>query len=122
MPNKKSVLVIDDEQDIRDLLKEHLEDHNYQVHVVDDGAEALEFMEHHIPDLVITDLLLPGEHGIDLIKIIKEKYFLPVIVISGIYREKEVSHAVSEDLVEAFFEKPLNLDQVLGKIDSILNE
>jgi len=121
MANKKIILVIDDEPDIRDLLKDHLEDNNFTVNVVDDGAEALESIGRTIPDLVITDLLLPGEHGIDLVKIIKEKFFLPVIVISGIYREEEVSHVIKEDLVEAFFEKPLNLDEVLGKINSILN-
>ncbi|MCK5056667.1 MAG: response regulator [Candidatus Aminicenantes bacterium] len=121
MQNKKNILVIDDEPDIRDLLKDHLEDNNFTVNVVDDGAEALEFMERNIPDLVITDLLLPGEHGIDLIKIIKEKFFLPVIVISGIYRTKEVTHVIKEDLIEAFFEKPLNLDTMLEKINLILN-
>lgn len=121
MANKKIILVIDDEPDVRDLLKDHLEDNNFTVYVVDDGAEALESMERNIPDLVITDLLLPGEHGIDLIKIIKEKFFLPVIVISGIYREKEVAHVIKEDLVEAFFEKPLNLDKVLEKINAVLN-
>lgn len=121
MQNKKIILVIDDEPDIRDLLKDFLEDNNFFVQVVDDGAEALEFMGKKIPDIVITDLLLPGEHGIDLIKIIKEKYFIPVIVISGIYRAKEVTHVIKEEFVEAFFEKPLELDALLDVINSILN-
>lgn len=122
MQNKKIILVIDDEPDIRDLLKDFLEDNNFAVELVDDGVEALEYMEKNIPDFVITDLLLPGEHGIDLIKIIKEKYFVPVIVISGIYRPEEVPHVIKEDFVEAFFEKPLDLDKLLEKINSILNE
>lgn len=122
MQNKKIILVIDDEPDIRDLLKDFLEDNDFFVQAVDDGAEALEFMEKETPDIVITDLLLPGEHGIDLIKIIKEKYFIPVIVISGIYRAEEVTHVIKEEFVEAFFEKPLELNALLEIINSILNE
>lgn len=121
MEDKKIILVIDDEPDVRDLLKDFLEDNDFYVQVVDDGAEALEFMEKKIPDIVITDLLLPGEHGIDLIKIIKEKYFIPVIVISGIYRAEEVTHVIKEEFVEAFFEKPIELDALLDVITSILN-
>lgn len=122
MQNNKNILVIDDEPEVRDLLKDFLEDKNFAVKLVDDGAEALEYMETNIPDLVITDLLLPGEHGIDLIKIIKEKYFIPVIVISGIYRSEEVSHVISGEYVEGFFEKPLKLEKLLEKINQVLNE
>jgi DNA-binding NtrC family response regulator len=121
MQDKRIILVIDDEPDIRDLLKDFLEDNHFSVNVVDDGAEALESMEKNRPDIVITDLLLPGEHGIDLIKIIKEKYFIPVIVISGIYRADEVTHVIKDEFVEEFFEKPLDLPRVLEKINSILN-
>lgn len=121
MQNKKNILVIDDEPDVRELLKDFLEDHGFTVKLVDDGAAAVEYMDKNIPDLVITDLLLRGEHGIDLIKIIKDKFFIPVIVMSGIYKAKEVSYVIKEDFVEAFFEKPLHLDKVLEKIDEILN-
>lgn len=122
MQNRKIILVIDDEPEIRDLLKDFLEDNNFTVELVDDGVEALEYMERNTPDLVITDLLLPGEHGIDLIKIIKEKRFVPVIVMSGIYRSEEVSHVIKDNFVEGFFEKPLDLDKLLEKINSLLNE
>ncbi|MCK4766732.1 MAG: response regulator [Candidatus Aminicenantes bacterium] len=121
MQDKKVILVIDDEPEIRDLLKDFLEDNDLSVVLINDGVEALEYMEKKVPDLVITDLLLPGEHGIDLVKIIKEKYFIPVIVMSGIYRYKEVSQVMEEDYVEAFFEKPLALERLLEVIDSLIN-
>lgn len=121
MQNKRNILVIDDEPDVRDLLKDFLEDHGYTVKLVEDGAAAVKYMDKNVPDLVITDLLLPGEHGIDLIKIIKDKFFIPVIVMSGIYKAKEVSHVIHEDFVKAFFEKPLHLDKVVEKIEEILN-
>lgn len=122
MQNKKIILVVDDEPDVRELLEDYLEDRGFTVELVDDGAAALAYMDKNIPDLVITDLLLPGEHGIDLIKIIKDKFFIPVIVMSGIYKAKELPHVLKEDFVKAFFEKPLHLDKLLEKINEILND
>ncbi len=117
---QKIILVVDDEPDIRGLLKDVLESSGLVVKLVDDGVQALEYMEQEVPDLIITDLLLPGEHGIDLIKVVKEKYFIPVIVMSGIYSSKDVSHIMDEDIVESFFEKPVHLNELLEKIKSIL--
>lgn len=121
MKNRKTVLLIDDEKEIRDLLKNFFEKKKIEIIAVEDGSSALEFMKDEIPDLVITDLLLRGEHGLDIIKTIKKKYFIPLIIISGIYKKEEMAGFIEENFVEGFFEKPLDLFEIEKKINSTLN-
>jgi len=122
MGRKKTIAIIDDEQDIRDLLKDHLEDRNYKVELFADGVSALEHFKKDIPDLILIDLLLPKEHGVNIVHQIKETYFIPIIIISGIYKEKEFSSLLKETCVEGFFEKPFDLKEIDQKINDILNE
>jgi DNA-binding response OmpR family regulator len=119
--NIRNILVVDDEENIREFLKEFLEENNFKVTLAEDGLKALELIEEHLPGLMIVDLLLPGEHGISLIKTVKDKYFIPTIIISSIYNKDEIEDFMEEYVVEAFLEKPLNLDLLLEKINSIIN-
>jgi len=117
-----NILVVDDEEEIRELLKDFLEIKGFNVRVESDGLKALELMEKEIPNIIIMDLLLPGEHGINLIRTVKEKYFIPIIIISGIYNKEEVEHLMEEYFVEDFMKKPLDLEELAKKINKILDE
>lgn len=122
MENKKKlILIVDDDPQIADLLKEFFEIKGFDAAVAKDGIKALDYFKKALPDIVITDLLLPGEHGIDVIKTIKEKYFVPVIIISGIYKEEELENVIEDYFVEAFLEKPVNTDELLETVNSIIN-
>lgn len=121
MRKKNLILIVDDEEEVRLLLKEFLEKNDFDVIVAEDGQQALKLAGEHIPDLVITDMLLPKEHGIDVMQSIKDKLLLPVIAISGIYKKNEIKDRVSDIYIDGFFEKPLNLDEILACINSILN-
>jgi DNA-binding response OmpR family regulator len=121
MEQKNLILIVDDEEEIRGMLKEFLEKNDFDVILAEDGQQALKLASEHIPDLVITDLLLPKEHGIDVMQTIKDRFFLPVIAISGIYKKDEIKDKLDDIYIEGFFEKPLNLEELLSCIRSILN-
>ncbi|MCP5105697.1 MAG: response regulator [bacterium] len=121
MQNKKRILVIDDELDVTDMLRDFLEANGFTVDTASDGLKGLACLKSFVPALVITDLLLPGEHGINIVKTIKEKYFLPVIIISSIYSEEELKDTMEEYFVEAFLDKPFDLNVLLETINIILN-
>lgn len=121
MPTKKNILIVDDDQEVIDLLKDYLEVNEFSTSSFTDGLEALDYLKDTLPDLVITDLLLPGEHGINVVKTIKQKYFIPVIMMSSIYNEKELKHVIDEYFVEGFFQKPFELNALLRKINSIFD-
>lgn len=119
--SKKHILIIDDDSEVIELLKDLFEGNDFFVGTASNGIDGLEYFNRHLPDLVISDLLLPGEHGLNVIKSIKEKYFIPVIIISSIYKAGQLKSVMEEYFVEAFFEKPLKVDVLLEKVKSILN-
>lgn len=81
MPN---ILIIDDEEGVRITLKKIVEKEGYQVDTAADSNEAIQLLNNKSYDTVVTDIILPGMNGLELLKLIKEKDpDLPVIVITG---------------------------------------
>ncbi|MCH9674952.1 MAG: sigma-54 dependent transcriptional regulator [Gammaproteobacteria bacterium] len=108
------ILVVDDEPDIRDLVKEILDDEGYEVDVAKDAASARAALRGRRPDLVLLDIWMPDTDGISLLKEWSEAGALdmPVLMMSG--------HGTVETAVEAtrlgaydFIEKPLSLAKLL---------
>jgi len=122
MEAKNTILIVDDEEEIRLLLREFLEKNGFAVLAAADGQQALQLASEHRPDLVITDLLLPKEHGIDVIQAIKDRFFLPIIAISGIYKQDEIKNKVGDVFIDDFFEKPLDLAGILASVRTLLDE
>jgi CheY-like chemotaxis protein len=78
------VLVIDDEPDVCDVLRRVLERRGYEVSTAADGTAGLEACRLHTPDVVVTDIVMPHEHGVDLIRKLRAAYpKLGIIAISG---------------------------------------
>ena len=119
---KKSIMVVDDEPAVQGLLKKFLEEKGFNVTVESDGSKALELIPKILPHIIILDLLLPGEHGINMVKAVKEKYFIPIIIITGIYYQEEIKDYMDDYFVEGFMRKPLNLDELLENINKIIDK
>ncbi len=113
----KTVVVVDDEQRIRETLKDILEDEGYKVLVAENGKEALEIVSFNTVDVVLLDLWLPEMGGMEVLRKIKEvEGDLQVIMISG--------HGTIDSAVQAtksgafdFLEKPLSIGRVLKVVD-----
>jgi two-component system nitrogen regulation response regulator NtrX len=116
------IVVVDDEPDIRNLLKEILEDEGYEVSAAANGEEARQARRRHRPDLVLLDIWMPDIDGISLLKEWSEEEGgarVPVIMISG--------HGTIETAVEAtrlgaydFIEKPLSMGKLLVTVKNAL--
>jgi DNA-binding response OmpR family regulator len=119
--SKKNVMVIEDDPEVLEMLTDFLEIKGFNVTAESDGVKALEIIPRILPDIIVMDLLLPGEHGLNLIKTVKEKHFIPIIIISGIYHEEEIESIIEEYFVEDFIKKPINLDNLAGKINKIID-
>ncbi|MGH9968502.1 MAG: PAS domain S-box protein [Pyrinomonadaceae bacterium] len=86
-PEKRHVLIVDDDQRIRDLLIELLQQEGYEVSVAFDGGSALELLLSHEPDLIISDVVMPVLDGIELCRRLKQDVrtaSIPVMLMSGI--------------------------------------
>ncbi len=116
----KTILLVDDEKDIRTSLTGILEDEGYEVATAASGVEALESVRQDIPDLVLLDIWMPGLDGLETLEKLKTLFpYLTVIMISG--------HGTIETAVRAtklgaydFIEKPLSLDKVLITVSNAL--
>ncbi len=116
------ILVVDDEPDIRLLLKDILEDEGYQVDVAEHAREANDIREKSQPDLILLDIWMPEVDGVTLLKEWKahKNDTCPVVMMSG--------HGTVETAVEAtrygaydFIEKPLSMAKLLSTVKSALN-
>ena len=114
------ILVIDDEQGIRTVLSDVLEDEGFQVEVAADGKSGLEEINKGDCDLVILDVWLPDTSGIEILEIVtKEQKELPVIIISGHANIDIAVKAVNLGAYD-FLEKPLSIDKMITVVNNAL--
>lgn len=118
-----SVLVVDDEKNIRRTLTMVLEGEGYNVHTAETAEDALELLEGEEIDLAILDVRLPGMSGLDLLERIKAgpkpRPALPVLVISGHASLQEAVEAVKLGAID-FMEKPLDRTRVVISVRNCL--
>ena len=106
MAKKQRILVVDDEKGVRDLLEAMLEKKGHDVTCLADAESALQAVEKEDPDLIITDLRLPGMAGEELVEMLKQKRpSLPVVVISGFGKTKDVVEVIKRG-AENYLPKP----------------
>lgn len=119
----KSILVVDDEMGIRELLAEILFDEGYQTHLAENAEQARAFRLAHEPDLVLLDIWMPDTDGVTLLKewVEQDLLTMPVIMMSG--------HGTIETAVEAtrigavdFLEKPVSLQKLLNTIAQAIKD
>jgi DNA-binding response OmpR family regulator len=128
MPGNRSkvILVVDDEEDIRKLLKRLLADKGHRVVEADRGLLALRMVKEHTPDLIILDAMLPELHGFDIARRIKgsEKYGqIPIIMVSAVYRGWRIAEDLKNNYgIEEYIEKPFRITDVLKAVQRLLAE
>jgi len=83
-----TILVVDDEREILDMLTDHLEDEGYAVSQAVDGEQALEGVRREPPDLVLLDITMPGVNGLEVLRRLRRDHpRIPVVMITGIEAE-----------------------------------
>jgi excisionase family DNA binding protein len=116
------VLIVDDEESIRELLSRWLEQAEYDVETAADGQAGVEKLRRHDYDLLIADLKMPGLDGLSMIREAKRlKADLPVIIITGFSDESSAIEAVNLG-VTGYLTKPFRLPQVLAAAARALGE
>ena len=116
--NRQSILVVDDEEIIRDLLTEVLEE--YDVSIACDGQEAIDKIKVQDYNLVITDLRMPNISGEEVVKFAREASpKTQVIVISGYSSLQAVSQSITHGAC-AFLSKPFSIKELIETVENAL--
>lgn len=120
----KKILVVDDEEDIRKLVRRLLTEKGHQVIEADRGLMALRLVKEHTPDLILLDAMLPELHGFDIARRIKgsEKYGdIPVLMMSAVYRGWRIAEDLKANYgIEDYIEKPFRIADLLSKVTKLL--
>lgn len=116
------ILVVEDEEDLRELLRYRLEQEGFEVESVERGDEALQRVREKLPDLMLLDLMLPGLDGLELAKIVKRDPRLrrmPLIMVTA--KGEEVDRIVGLELgAEDYITKPFSPREVVLRIKAVL--
>ena len=119
--NKLHILVVDDDNRIRELIKEYLSENNYIVSTAENALEANEKLSHFQFDLLVLDVMMPGKTGFDLTKEIKKYSDLPIILLTA---KGEVENRIKglEIGADDYLGKPFEPKELLLRIKNIVNK
>lgn len=87
--NNNKILIVDDEKDIISMLKDAFELDGYNVFTANNGVEGVIKAKRYQPDIIILDIMMPDLNGYDTIRILREEYEIPIIVLSAKQREED---------------------------------
>lgn len=118
----KTVLVVDDDQPISELVRLVLETRGYNIRVAFDGKNALKLARRFRPDLMVLDIMMPGIHGFDVLKFLKEDPDLSgikVVILTARALEVDRQKAL-EGGADAYLTKPIRLADLLDTVNGLL--
>ncbi|MCW9014287.1 MAG: PAS domain S-box protein [Gammaproteobacteria bacterium] len=118
----ETILVVDDEQDLRDLAREILSQHGYQVIMANDARHALEILETDKIDLLLTDVIMPGMNGYELADEVSNKFPHVKIQIASGFNDGLHQGVRKESLYKDLLHKPFTSIKLLEKIRRLLDQ
>jgi DNA-binding response OmpR family regulator len=125
-PTGKTILVVEDEADIRDLLERVLTAQGHAVITADRGTLALERVKQHNPDLIVLDAMLPELHGFEIARRLKssERYCAtPILMVSAVHRGWRVAEDAKSNLkIDEYIEKPFRISDVTAAVKRLLEQ
>ena len=116
----KSILIIDDDKRLRELLEDYLKEKKYKIYLCDDFSSANEILQYFLFDLVIIDRMMPSGDGIDLIKIIKENRNIPVIMLTALGESENRIQGLQYG-ADDYLSKPFEPEELYLRIKKLLN-
>jgi two-component system OmpR family response regulator len=113
------ILVVDDHSEIRDLLKRFLEQHGLRVSCARDGKEMKRLLEEREFDLLVLDLMMPGEDGLTLCRELRVKSSLPIIMLTAM--GEETDRIIGLEMgADDYLAKPFNPRELLARIKAVM--
>ena len=119
MNSSSKLLVVDDDPELRELTQAYLMKNGFIVNTVESSVGMDEFLSTNDVDLLILDLMLPGEHGLAIAKRLKKKKDLPIIIVSA--QGEDIDRIVGLEIgADDYLPKPFNPRELLARIRAVL--
>ena len=113
------ILIVDDEPLYLRLLKVNLEKEGYQIITASDGEQALEFVSHEIPDLIILDLIMPKVDGLTVATRIRQFSNVPIIILTALGEEQDRIHGLNIG-ADDYIVKPFSANELVARVNAVL--
>lgn len=115
----QTVLVVDDEQNIVNIIAFNLKKEGYEVLTAGDGEEAVEIVEKHQPDLILLDIMMPKMDGYEACRKIREKYNIPIIMLTA--RAEELDKVLGLEMgADDYVTKPFGTRELVARVKANL--
>ncbi|PRX09572.1 response regulator [Martelella mediterranea] len=119
MQETKHVVVVDDHDDVRDSVREYLEHQGYRVSAADGGTSLRRILERQTVDLIVLDVMMPGEDGITLCRQVRASADIPIIFLTAM--AEDTDRIVGLELgADDYLVKPFNPRELLARIRAVL--
>ena len=113
------VLLVDDDEKLRNLVQEYLEGYDFQVIALADGLSVCSVIQNESPDMVILDIMLPGKDGLEVLRDIRTSYDLPVIMLTA--KGDDADRIVGLELgADDYVSKPFNPRELLARMKAVM--
>lgn len=125
MPDKKTILLVEDDAFVSDIYQTKLGQEGFQVIMAENGAEALKKLEKNIPNLILLDIIMPYMDGMELLGKLKEKKEwreIPVILLTNLSDKEKVEEALKMGANDYLIKSHFTPSEVVGKVNVLLKE
>ena len=119
--NKKTILVVDDEKPIRDILVYNLQKEGYRIIEADDGELAIELALKEKPDLILLDIMLPKLDGLTVCKRLRHNLNVPILILSA--KDEEIDKILGLELgADDYITKPFSVRELMARVKANLRK
>lgn len=116
--SRKNILIIEDERDLANMIKNYLVKEQYNAEICPNGSDALTLLERYQPHMVLLDLMLPGKDGLEILRQIRLKSAIPVIIISA--KETELDRILGLKIgADDYMVKPFSIKELVARVDAL---
>jgi two-component system phosphate regulon response regulator OmpR len=120
MATRPTVLVVEDDPDVRELIRDYLTENGYDVLEAAGGEAARGLLEERVPDVVLLDVGLPGEDGLSLARFIRERFDIAIVIVSG--AGETVDRIVGLEVgADDYIAKPFDPRELRARLKSVLH-
>jgi DNA-binding response OmpR family regulator len=114
-----TILVVEDEVDLNNLVRSHLEAEGHTVHQAFDGPGALKLVEETAPDLIILDWMLPGMDGLSVCRQVRQRHLTPILMLTA--RSEEIDRVLGLEVgADDYVVKPFSIRELMARVRAML--
>jgi DNA-binding response OmpR family regulator len=114
------VLIVEDDNSLRDLFSEALESDGFKTSIASNGAEGIQMFDEVNPDLVLLDLLMPKMDGWEALERVRKISECPVIIVAGQGTTEDIIRGLLESGADDYLVKPFGIKELIARVNAVL--